>query len=94
MVTLQIEHPVTDFPTWRRAFDRFADRRTAAGVTAQRITQPVDDPRYVVLELDFPDVEGARAFLGFLESQVWSVPANSPGLAGSPVTRILLEAPQ
>jgi hypothetical protein len=30
--TLHIEHPVTDFDTWRSAFDRFADKRSASGV--------------------------------------------------------------
>lgn len=93
MTTLHIEHGITDYATWKAAFDRFADRRTAAGVTAHRIHTPVDNPRYVVLQLDFPSVAQARDFLGFLEQTVWSVPANSPGLAGSPTARILVAAP-
>jgi hypothetical protein len=93
VATLHIEHAITDYATWKAAFDGFAGRRAEAGVTAHRIHTPVDNPRYVVLQLDFPSVEQARAFLGFLESAVWSVPANSPGLAGSPTARILVSAP-
>ncbi|WP_054052772.1 hypothetical protein [Alloactinosynnema sp. L-07] len=89
MVTLHIEHPITDLPTWRAAFDRFAGARAAAGVLAHRIQQPVDDPRYIVVDLDFPSAEQAERFRAFLEREVWSVPANSPALAGSPTARVL-----
>ncbi|HEV7194729.1 MAG TPA: hypothetical protein VGN19_02215 [Pedococcus sp.] len=91
MATLHIEHAITDYRTWKTAFDRFADRRAAAGVLAERIQQPVDDPRYVVLQLDFDSAQQATAFRGFLETQVWSTPANSPGLAGSPRAVVLVE---
>lgn len=80
MATLLIEHGITDFASWKAAFDRFADRRKEAGVTAHRIHQPHDDAAYVVLQLDFPSVEQAQAFRTFLESRVWTTPANSPAL--------------
>ena len=89
MNTLHIEHPVTDFSTWRNAFDRFAPARAEAGVRAARIQRPLDDDAYVLIELDFDDADSAAGFLGFLKSVVWATPANSPGLAGSPQTRIL-----
>jgi hypothetical protein len=89
MTTLHIEHAITDFATWKAAFDRFASRRAEAGVLAERIQQPVDDPRFVVIDLDFPSAEAASRFLQFLRTQVWSSPAASPALSGSPVTRIL-----
>ncbi|WP_328995818.1 hypothetical protein OG394_14260 [Kribbella sp. NBC_01245] len=89
MKTLHIEHAVTDFATWRTAFDRFAGARANAGVRNARIQRPLDDERYVLVELDFDDYDSAAGFLGFLESTVWAVPANSPALAGSPRTRIL-----
>lgn len=91
MATLHIEHAITDLATWQTAFDRFADRRRVAGVVAQRIHQPLDDDHYVVVQLDFPSTAQASAFRGFLETQVWSTPANSPGLAGSP-RAVVLEA--
>lgn len=92
MATLHIEHPITDFATWKGAFDQFAGKRADAGVTAHRIHQPVDDPAYVVVQLDFPTVELAQAFREFLETRVWTTPANSPGLAGNPRVRVLVTA--
>lgn len=89
MATLHIEHAITDLATWRDAFDRFAEARAGAGVTAARIFQPVDDEAYVILHLDFDSIEAATRFRGFLEANVWSTPANSPGLAGSPTARVL-----
>jgi len=94
MATLHIEHGITDFETWKAAFDRFAEKRQQAGVIAYRIQQPHDNAAYVVLQLDFQTVEQARAFQQFLESRVWSTIANSPGLAGNPRARVLVDAPQ
>jgi hypothetical protein len=87
--TLHIEHPITDYDTWSGAFARFADRRREAGVRRWRVTRPLDDPQYILVDLDFDSVEQARAFEGFLRAQVWTATANSPGLAGEPATRIL-----
>jgi hypothetical protein len=92
MATLHIEHGIRDFETWKAAFDRFAPMRKQFGVTAVRIHHPADDRSYIILQLDFPAVEQARSFLGFLESKVWSTPANSPGLVGSPIARVLVSA--
>ena len=89
MATLHIEHPITDLATWRGAFDRFAEARAGAGVTASRIFQPVDDDAYVIVHLDFDSAEAASGFRRFLETNVWSTPANSPGLAGSPTALVL-----
>jgi hypothetical protein len=89
MPTLHIEHPVTDLAVWRAAFDRFAERRRQGGVSAERIQRPVDDDRYVLVDLDFPTREQAERFLGFLETTVWASRDSSPALAGTPRTRIL-----
>ena len=91
MSTLHIEHPISDLDTWLGAFSQFADARKGAGVTAQRIHQPVDDDRYIVLQLDFDTVEGAEQFKGFLETVVWQSRDLSPGLAGAPTARVLRE---
>ena len=32
--TLHIEHAISDYPTWKAAFDRFADARTRGGALA------------------------------------------------------------
>jgi hypothetical protein len=88
MPTLHIEHPIKDFATWKAAFDRFAVPRQQAGVLTERVVQPIDDDRYVIVDLEFATVAAAEGFLRFLQTQVWSTPANSPGLAGTPQTRI------
>jgi hypothetical protein len=93
MPTLHIEHPITDLDTWLAAFDRFADARAAAGVTDQRIWQPTDDQRYIVLNLDFDTTEQAASFLNFLRTQVWASPGNAPALAGAARTSILEAVP-
>jgi hypothetical protein len=89
MVTLRIEHPISDFPTWKAAFDRFATRREHAGVRRHRIFRPVDDPAYVLVDLDFDQVSAAEGFLAFLQRDVWESPEASPALAGTPQTRII-----
>lgn len=89
MTTLRIEHPITDYATWKQAFDRFADMRRAAGVRSHAIRRPVDDPQYVIADLDFDSPLEATVFLDTLRTRVWSTPTNSPALAGAPVTRIL-----
>jgi hypothetical protein len=92
MPTLLIEHPITDFDTWNTAFGRFAAARHQAGVRSQRVRRPIDDPHYVVVELDFDTAPQAEAFLAFLTTTVWADRTNAPALAGEPVTRILVPA--
>jgi hypothetical protein len=89
MPTLHIEHAIADFEIWAAAFDRFAEMRTRSGVLGHRIQRPVDDPRYVVIDLDFGTTGEAERFLEFLRQEVWSSPENAPALAGTPQTRIL-----
>ncbi len=92
MVTLHIEHEISDFDTWRVAFERFGAAREQAGVRRHAVRRPVDDPTYVVVDLDFDDVEHAERFRTFLETNVWAVPANAPALVGAPRTLILHHA--
>ncbi|MEP7035346.1 MAG: hypothetical protein ABI934_07145 [Actinomycetota bacterium] len=89
MPTLHIEHPIVDFDLWKSAFERFAQLRTQYHVLDQRICRPVDDPHYVVIDLDFETTREAESFLGFLRSKVWSSTENAPALVGTPQTRIL-----
>jgi hypothetical protein len=87
--TLHIEHAVTDFATWNTAFRKFADQRQRSGVRHQRVQRPVNDPAYVVIDLDFDTASQAANFLGFLQASVWRSPGNAPALIGTPQTRIL-----
>lgn len=89
MVTLHIEHPITDYETWRKAFDAFAAARRNAGVRAECLRRPVGEPRYIVIGLDFDSAKEAESFLAFLTTQVWASPSSAPALDGKPRTAIL-----
>jgi hypothetical protein len=89
MNTLHIEHAITDYTTWKAAFDRFAPARAEAGVRSHMVRRPVDDPHYICIDLDFDTAAAAQSFLDFLQSRIWSTAENSPALAGRPVTRVL-----
>lgn len=90
MPTLHIEHEIVELDLWKAAFDRFADLRTHAGVRAHRIQQPIDDPHYVVVDLEFGTTAEAHAFADTLRSRIWPSRNNAPALAGTPRTRILV----
>lgn len=89
MATLHIEHPITDLETWLGAFNNFAEARKHAGVQSQRVRQPVGDPNYIVVDLEFQDLAAAEGFKGFLETVVWQSKELSPGLDGTPNARVL-----
>jgi hypothetical protein len=91
MATLHIEHPISDLSTWLAAFERFEEARQKAGVRAQRVSQPVDDDKFIYVALDFGSVEEAEAFKSFLETKVWASAEASPALEGTPTARVLTE---
>ena len=84
VITLHIEHAISDLATWRTAFDRFAPERSAAGVQSHTIRRPIDDPNYVVIDLEFIDQSSAEQFLQFLRTRIWPQPSNAPALASAP----------
>lgn len=97
MTTLKIEHPIGDFETWKAAFERDPVGRKKSGVRHYRVYRPVDDPKYVIIDLDFGEVAEAYAFLESMQ-KVWSRVDLSPGLVReegtitmSPRTRIVEE---
>jgi len=89
MHTLHIEHPITDYPTWKGAFDGFAEMRVLAGVRSHRVARPAGDEHHIVIDLDFDSESQAAAFHEILRTRAWGVAANSPALAGEPVVRLL-----
>jgi len=77
--TLKIEHPIVDFETWKAAFERDPARRKQSGVRRYRVFRPVDDPKYVIIDLDFDRASDAHAFLESMR-KVWSQVELSLGL--------------
>ncbi|CAH0289180.1 MULTISPECIES: hypothetical protein [Micrococcales] len=89
MITLQIEHQVRDFDMWRRAFDSDPLDRAASGVRSFRISRPLDQQDYVMLEMDFDTQAAAVDFLGRLQNDTWKTGVTAPALVGEPSTRII-----
>ena len=88
MTTLRIEHRITDFDSWKAAFDRDPIGRDRLGVRRHRVFRPVDDPNYVLIDLDFDNAGAAEACLAALHRDVWGTAAG-PALVGAPATRII-----
>ena len=50
--------------------------------------RPIDDPNYVLIDLEFDSSREAEAGLAALR-EVWQSPVAAPALIGSPQTRIV-----
>lgn len=88
MHTLRIEHEVHDYETWKAAFDRDPADRKGSGVRAYRVQRPVDDPQYIMIDLDFDTAGTAEAFLVRMQT-IWRSAQAAPALRGAPTTRIV-----
>lgn len=90
MPTVRIEHQIHDFDAWKAAFDRDPAGRERSGVRRYRVSRPVDDPAYVMIDLDFDSASEAERFLATMR-EVWRSPQAAPALLGSPQARIVEE---
>jgi hypothetical protein len=88
MPTVQLEHGVKDFAMWKTAFDRDPIDRRGLGVRRHRVFRPLDDPDYVVVELEFDTTAEAHA-CGTALRQLWASRQAAPALLGSPRVRIV-----
>ncbi len=70
MVMLRIEHPIFDFDAWKQAFDSDPVGREKSGVRRYQVLRPVDDPKYVMIDLEFDTVNQAEALLAAMRV-VW-----------------------
>jgi hypothetical protein len=86
MLTLQIEHRIASFTDWKKAFDADPINRKQSGVLAYRISQPIDDPNYVIIDLEFENLQHAERALGALR-KLWEKVDGK--LMFNPKTRIL-----
>jgi hypothetical protein len=71
MYMLRIEHPVASYEGWKRVFDSDPVDREKSGVRRYRILRPVDDPNYVMIDLEFDSADQAEALLTALRD-VWA----------------------
>ena len=71
MPTLRIEHAVPDFTGWKKAFDSDPADRKGSGVRRYQVLQSVEDPNYVLIDLEFDSLDVAEKFLAKMR-RVWS----------------------
>lgn len=70
MPILRLEHPVPDFAGWKQAFDSDPVGRERSGVRRYAILRAVDDPNYVLIDLEFDTKREAEALLAAM-GEVW-----------------------
>jgi hypothetical protein len=66
MYILRIEHPIFNFEDWKKAFDNDPIGREKSGVRRYQISRPLDDEKYVMIDLEFETVNQAEAVLAAL----------------------------
>lgn len=71
MNILRIEHAVDSFEKWKQLFENDPIGRKAAGVKRYRILRPVDDPNYVMIDLEFDSADEAERMHGALKD-LWA----------------------
>ena len=70
MYILRIEHPVPSFEGWKKAFDSDPVDRARSGVRRYQVLRPVDNPNYVLIDLEFDSASQAEALLTAMRT-VW-----------------------
>ena len=53
---------VEDYAKFREVFDGREEMGKAAGALSSKVFQSVDDPNEVIIEVEFPTVDAAKAF--------------------------------
>jgi hypothetical protein len=67
---LRIEHPVLDYAGWKKLFDSDPVGRKKSGVRRYQIMRPVDNPNFVLIDLEFDTVKQAEGLLAAMR-EVW-----------------------
>jgi hypothetical protein len=83
MPVLQFEHRIKEFAMWKAALDRDPIDRRALGVRRHRVYRPLDEPNYVVGELEFDILAQAHKCREALH-ELWNSGQAAPALAGTP----------
>ena len=71
MPTLRIEHSVPDYDRWKQVFDSDPADRKGSGVRSYQVMRPVEDPNYVLIDLNFDSLPAAEGLLAKMR-QIWS----------------------
>ena len=76
MPILRIQHAVPDFESWKRAFESDPMDRKRSGVRHYWVYRSVDDPNFVMIDLEFDSIREAEAMLERLRS-MWAGPGGT-----------------
>lgn len=68
MIILRIEHRISNFEEWRKAFDSDPLNRKKSGVKRYRIFRPTDDSNFVIIDLEFDNPDEANAMRTSLQN--------------------------
>lgn len=86
MMHVLVRHKVSDYTRWKEAFDSHLTTRKRAGETGFRVFHSVEDPREVVLLLDWESTEEARKFMS---SDELRSAMEKAGVVGAPEVQYL-----
>jgi hypothetical protein len=70
MYMLRIEHPVPNYEGWKQAFDSDPVGREKSGVRRYQILRQIDNPNYVMIDLEFDTLSQAESLLAAIRV-VW-----------------------
>ena len=62
MATLFVRHTVSDFNSWKKAYDEFDATRRSMGVTSDGVYQADGAPNDVTIYHEFNSMDAAKAF--------------------------------
>jgi hypothetical protein len=85
--SLMIHHKVTDYTSWRKAFDGHKSKQMEAGLTNPRVFQTDGNPNDVTILFDASDVAKAKAFT---ESKDLKMTMQKAGVQGQPEMHVLV----
>ena len=71
MIVLQVEHNVSSYDGWKKAFDNDPINRKKSGVKRYLVYQAAEDPKYVLVDLYFDSLEESLRALEALQT-LWS----------------------
>jgi len=89
MVHVLIRHKVADYSRWKEAFDSHLTSRKRAGESGCHVFHSVEDPREIVVLLDWQTIEEARKFMN---SDELKQRMQTAGVQGSPEVQYLEDA--
>ncbi|MEO5824813.1 MAG: hypothetical protein ABIR59_02915 [Gemmatimonadales bacterium] len=76
MTSLRIQHTVSNFDGWKRAFESDPMDRKGSGVVRYHVHRAIADPTFVMIDLEFTTTAQAETMLERLR-QLWAGPGRA-----------------